>query len=106
MNPEEAKLFAEYEELKILVREAESRMEEIKPQIIDLVPEDKALETEKGYFYIQKKANWKYSPSTAEKEKEVKALKKREEADGTAVNTPSNVLYYKSGKPEDENGRE
>lgn len=101
MTPEQIKLFGEYEALKIMIRDAEERLEEIKPQIIDLVPEDKEFETERGYFYIQQKAKWTYSPSTQEMEKAVKEEKKQEEADGTAVKSTSKVLYYKTGKPEE-----
>ena len=101
MNPEQTKLFEEYEQLKIMIRDAEKRIEEIKPDIVDLVPVDKEMLTEQGYFYIQMKDKWTYSPSLQEEEKNLKAKKKKEEADGTATSTQSKVLYYKTGKPEE-----
>jgi len=97
MDNEQKALFNRYEDIKTEIRKLETEAEEIAPKIISLVPEDKELQGEKGYFYIQKRNKWKYSPALTNAEKKLKEDKKREEADGTAEATATPVLYYKSG---------
>lgn len=101
MTNEQQKAFEEYEQLKIEIREREARLEILKPIILPLVPEDKEMLTEKGYFYIQKKSKWKYSKELENKEKDLKKEKKREEAEGIAEVEYTPVLYYKTGIPEE-----
>jgi len=101
MNPETIQNFQRYEELKIQVRALEKEIEELAPLIIEHVPEDKELQMDSGYFYIQKRAKYVYSPKVKELETQFKDQKKREEADGTAKASYTPTLYYKTGTPGD-----
>lgn len=99
MNNDQLQAFQEYEELKAKAKEIDTRLEELKPFILPLVPEDKELQGKDGYFYIQKKAKWKYSSDIVSREKDLKKDKEREEANGTAEPTYTPILYYRSGTP-------
>jgi len=102
-NQQEIKdAFAEYARIKKEIRQSEVRLKELAPLITPYVPEDKEIQLETGYFYIQKRPKWTYSEATQRAEKDLKDWKKREEADGTAKNTPTNILYYRSGTPDQE----
>lgn len=99
MNPKLA--FEEYAALKEEIRIREARLEELKTIILPLVPDDKEIQLESGYFYVQMKSKWTYTEATQLAEKELKKIKKKEEAHGLAKNTPMRVLYYRSGKIEE-----
>lgn len=75
-------------------------MKKLQPLILPLVPEDKELLTEKGYFYIQMRPNWTYTEETEMMEERLKSIKKDEVAKGIATAEYSPTLYYKSGRPE------
>lgn len=100
MTPEQAALFREYEELKASIREAEKRLKAIAPTILALMPEDAEVQGAHGHFYIQKRASWKYSPTTELAEKALKETKSREQANGIAIVSYDKVLYYKGGEQE------
>lgn len=97
-------LFKEYEELKTRIRSDEERVKELVPLLLPLVPEDKELQGEKGYFYIQKRPEWTFSSEVKSREADVKKLKEEEKARGVAKVSYAPTLYYKSGRPEDDSG--
>lgn len=101
MTPDQLSNLQRYENLKIEIREREEEIERLKPLILPLIPEDKELLTEKGYFYIQNRPVWIFTEDVENKEKELKKLKASEKARGIATQEPSPTLYYKSGRPED-----
>lgn len=95
-------MFEEYEDLMIKKREIETRLDEIKPYLIPAVPEDKNLVTERGYFYIQKRSSWKFSPAVDQADKALKKMQADEKRDGTATATYAETLYYKTGEPKEQ----
>lgn len=101
MNEETLNAFKEYEELKVKEREVTARLEELKPLIMPHVPEDKELQCDKGYFYLQSRTAYKYSTLVVNMDKELKEMKKMEERTGAAEPVTTPVLYYRSGKPEE-----
>lgn len=100
MTPEQQSNFNRYEELKGIIKEAEAEVKKLQPMIIPLVPEDKELLTEKGYFYVQKRATWKYSEACEAEAEKLKQMEADEKAKGIAEASYSSTLYYKSGRPE------
>lgn len=102
MTPEQREAFREYEELKTEERLREKRLKELKEIIMPLVPDDQELKGAAGVFYIQNRNTWAYSPVVKGMEKELKELKSREEATGTAKATKVPALYYRSSKEEEE----
>lgn len=75
-------------------------MKKLQPSILPLVPEDKELLTEKGYFYIQKRPTWTYTHATELAAEALKETQKEEIAKGLATAEYKPTLYYKSGRPE------
>ena len=97
MNEENTKLFLEYEEIKLLIKEKEARLEELKPLLIPLVPADKELEAKYGSFVLKAKSKWKYSDETTSLETTVKEKKAEEQANGVAKETPGTpYIEYRS----------
>lgn len=95
-------LFKEYEELKTRMRADEVRIKELVPLLLPFVPEDKELQGETGYFYIQKRPEWTFSKRVKALEADVKKAKEEEKAKGEAKVSYVPTLYYKSGKPGDD----
>ena len=90
--------FEQYENLKLEIKEAEEKLAELKPIIIDNIPDDKEIQAKHGIFLIQKRAVWKYSEQVKDLEIEVKELKKEEQAKGIADKEEIPTLYYKVNK--------
>lgn len=95
--------FARYEELKQLVREANAEIENLKPTIMEAVPEGVEVKGANGMFTVRTRSSWKYTDKVKQFEKNLKQLKADEEATGDAEQVLSHVLYYTSY---DENGKE
>lgn len=101
LNQETLDAFKQYEELKIQEREIAEKLKELQPKILPFVPEDKELQGDKGYFYIQKRPSWSYTKEVDDLEASLKGLKKQQQADGTAKVEYFPTLYYKTGTPEE-----
>lgn len=95
-------LFEEYEERKTRMRVDDERIKELVPILLPFVPEDKELQGEKGYFYIQKRPVWTYSEDVKKLEAAVKKAQGEEKAKGVATVDYVPTLYYKSGRPDED----
>lgn len=84
MLPEQKALFTTYEELKREIAELEEKCDELKPQIITLIPADSVLDTGTGTFTLSSRRNWKYSERTTRLEFELKEQQKEEQQTGIA----------------------
>jgi hypothetical protein len=84
MTPAQKALFTEYEELKRSIKELEAKCDELKPQLITLIPPDSTIDTGTGTFTLSARKSWKYSDDTTVMEAEVKERKKEEEQTGIA----------------------
>ena len=93
MNKE---LLAKYAELKQIVTEAEAQLDELKPQVIEMMGDNDAIETDFGTFSLSKRRTWTYSPAITEREKQLKVDKKLEEQLGTAQYVENPILIYKN----------
>ena len=89
-----------YEELKIQEREIKDKLDELKPDVLALIPEGKKIETEKGEFYIVNRKRYTYSAQTQLSEKVLKEVKKNEERTGLATSEDLPVLTYKNKSTE------
>lgn len=99
MNDEQKAALLEYEELKISVKRAEERMTELKPILLEVVPEGTKVNAASGYFEQKKRDNWKFAPAIVEQEKELKDAKAAAIAKGEATNNPTFYVEYREGKP-------
>lgn len=85
MNDEQKNLFHVYEDAKRKIAEYEEIIDRIKPQILEIMPEDADVNSGTAIFRLQKgKASWKYSPELTEIAKEIKDRQKIEEQSGIA----------------------
>lgn len=99
MNPDQLSSLQRYETLKLEIKEREEELERLKPVVLPLIPEDKELLTEKGYFYIQNRPTWTFTKSVEDHEKELKKMKAQEKARGIATSVDVPTLYYAVGRP-------
>lgn len=99
MTPQEA--MQKYEEAKLDMRKLESVIKELQPIILSHIPEDVNVTTDRGYFYVQKKASWKYSDAVKKAEEEIDKMKEEEVARGDARAEYKNILYYREGAPKE-----
>lgn len=90
-----SEVFEEYESLKLEEKKIKERLDELKPSIIEAVPEDKEIQLTYGFIKVQNRSTWKFSPAVDEAKKEVKKLEAEEKAKGIATSTTAPVVYYK-----------
>ena len=98
MNEETKKAFSKYEDLKIQEKEIKTKIDELKPIIINAIPEETEIDGEHGYFSVQPRSKWKHSSALEAKEKSLKEEKKKEIAEGIAIETKTPVLFYRQEK--------
>lgn len=90
-----------YEEIKLQIKELETELDPLKEIIVPLMEKGRDLTTETGgTFKLKERANWKFSPDTVAKKKELKTLEEEEIAKGIATNKPTVYLEYSSAKSE------
>ena len=91
-----------YEELKQMISDAEAELDQLKPEIVALIPAGKEVETERGVFVVQSRSTWKFSKNHTKAKSELKELEEEEKAKGIATAVQSSVLYYKPKVEQDE----
>lgn len=92
-------LFTEYEDIQIKIKELEERRDAIKPHLIQHIPEDSVVKTERGSFTIKRRNTWQYSDYLTSKEEELKKAQAEERQDGTAIEVPGNpYVEYRVNK--------
>lgn len=86
LEDNQAGLVDEYMELKAQEKEIKARMDEIKPILLEALQSEPDEQYERnGYaFTITYRKRWRYSEDLTIMEKEAKALRKVEEANGLA----------------------
>lgn len=98
MTPDTTKAFLEYENLKIEQKEIDERMDALKPIIMQNMNEGEVVEGQRGSFQLRKKVSYVYSDTVIKAEAELKALKAREEATGTATGVDKIYVEYRVKK--------
>lgn len=98
INAEQKQALLEYEELKITVKQAEERMAELKPTILEAIPEGTRVDVVNGFFELKKRDNWKFSPEVESQEKALKDTKADAIAKGEATNNPTYYVEYRGRK--------
>ena len=99
LNEEQKSALLKYEELKIVVKDAEAQMAELKPIVLEAVPEGTKINASQGYFERKKRDNWKFGPGIELQEKALKEAKEGAVARGEATNNPTVYIEYRTGKP-------
>lgn len=83
MTPKET--LQAYESLKRQEKSIKQQLEELKPLVLDIVPEDKEIALEFGTIVRSPgRISWKYSTQIKQREEALKEDKKLEEQNGTA----------------------
>jgi len=93
MNKE---LFSRYAEIKQKVKELEEEIATIGPTILSEIQEagvDK-VETDDGSFIVECRKDWTYSEAVSALDSQLKELKKKEMADGTAMWKEKNFIKF------------
>jgi len=98
LKKEQQEKLAEYEELKLQIKELEKKAKDLAPDILAFLPGDKEIECKQGKIYLQNRTVWTYPPVIQDKEKELKGLKKEAQAKGDAVVEHIPTLYYTVNK--------
>lgn len=99
MNPEAAAAIKRYEELKLEIKAREAELEELRPMLVQYVPEDTTVHTTYGSLSLNRRTTYTYSLDTQLAEDALKATKAREVQDGTATAKPGGVfIVYKEKK--------
>lgn len=98
LNSDQKNALLEYEELKITVKRAEERMAELKPTLIEVIPEGTKVNAVNGFFELKKRDNWKFAPAIESQEKALKETKAAAIAKGEATNNPTYYVEYREGK--------
>lgn len=87
------------EQLKIEIRERETEIEMLMPEVVPEIPEDAEIATERGTFTLGSRSKWEYSTLLTNLEKDVKARQKDEQQRGIAKETKGKpYLIYRSNE--------
>jgi len=92
MNKE---LLEKYAHLKQVVAEAEVELDELKPQIVEMMGDNEEVQTDFGKFLLNKRRSWTYPEPLVEREKQLKVDQKLAQQLGTASYEEQKVLVYK-----------
>lgn len=95
MNDEQKSALLEYEELKIQEKEIKARIDELKPTVLEVVPEGAKINARNGHFELKKRDNWKYSEEINNQESALKEAKAEAVAKGEATNNPTFFVEYR-----------
>ncbi len=99
MTPEVKAMFLEYAETKEAIADLELKLEELKPQLIDLIPDDTKIDAGTGVFTRGYRKVWRYTQATKELEAQLKETKKEEEQTGIASFTNGDpFITYRKNK--------
>lgn len=80
----------------------DKKIEALKEKLTPRMPSDSVIETDDGTFSIVERPKWRYSVETRALDEDIKARKKREEADGTATRIEgSRFIQYREKKEEE-----
>ena len=92
MTDEQKNLLFEYEELKIKEKSTKDRIDQIKGEVLELVPEGQQMQARFGKFKRMVRSEWKYSDNTVRMMDELKEIQKDEKQTGEAEEVPG-VIY-------------
>jgi len=99
MNEEQKQALLEYEELKLQEKQIKSRLDELKPFILEVVPEATKVNATEGFFERKKRDNWTFGPDIQAHEQSLKDEKAAAIAKGEATNNPTYYIEYRQVKP-------
>ncbi len=84
MELEQKLLFTEYEEIKRAIKELEAKADLIKPQLLELIPDDSKIDSGTGIFSKETRQAWKFSEELTAEIKEIEEKKEVEKQTGVA----------------------
>ncbi len=97
MDKSKLELYASY---KTAVAEYEAKMNELKPEIIEMMEKEEAekVNTDFGTFTLMQNRKWAFSEEVESVRIELKEKETKEKADGTATYEETPVLKFTSKK--------
>jgi len=98
ITQEQKEALLQYEELKIAIKDLESKAEKLKPIISPLVSSEEKLKGLHGTFEIKSRPKWTFSVEVQEQENFIETLKADEIAKGIAKNNPIVYFEYRMAK--------
>lgn len=100
LSTEQKQKLNQYANIKQSIKDLEAQAEEMKSEILAIVPVGVELTTDDGVFVVQLRQNWKYSSHHKEVKEQLKAIEAEEKAKGVAIATASEVLMFTGAKEE------
>lgn len=89
----------QYASLKSIIADCEKKLEEIRPEVLELVLSAGGKTIPEGTFSIMRKPSYEYSEATMTMEIDLKAKKKEEEMEGIAtIKGETEILTFKKAK--------
>lgn len=93
----EKSMFEEYAQLMIQKNEIESKIDELKPQVLESLKneEDEKVTNTYGRLSIMRRKSWTYPEFVKQQEELYKTAKAKSESEGTATFTTSETVMFK-----------
>lgn len=101
MKVEQKTILESYAELKLKAKEIEVQLDELNPQVLEIMKEDALEEVEVGdlgKLTMASRRTWTYPEVIQTKEKELNAEKKEAEQTGSADYTEKHYVLFKEAK--------
>lgn len=99
MNEELKQTLKEYESIKLQMKELEDKLTEMKPVLLENIPEGTDVVTDFGKFSVTSRSKWIFSEGLTSDNENLKKLQKEEKADGTAKEEKGiPYIVYKQSK--------
>lgn len=82
---DKSQYFSRYVEIKNIIRELETEMESLKPNLISILEENEGkIKTDAFSAFVTRRKTWSYSAEVLSLQEKLKVLKKQEEESGVA----------------------
>jgi len=101
MKVEQKQILESYAELKLKAKELDAQLEELNPQVLEIMKESAVEEIEigdLGKLTMASRRTWVYPEFIQEKEKELKKEKKEAEQTGSADYSEKHYVMFKEAK--------
>jgi len=85
----------EYEELKIEAKRIAVRIDELKPEVLEIIGEEEKVNCKHGFIERKSRPKWTYTPETTKLGLDLKDVQKEEVAKGLATNDPTIFVEYR-----------
>ena len=88
----------EYEELKMEAKKLAVRIDELKPEVLEIIGEEEKVNCKHGFIERKSRPKYTYSPDTTKLALDLKDTQKEEVAKGIATDNPTYFVEYRQDK--------